>query len=114
MVVKNLNDTLKGNEAIGNFNRNEAKISTICKNFARKIKIISTTTNPKRINYHSLLRNLWLDPGNRINIYTVNLATDNCSFEFGVLKEFQNPEGIFILIEAHFEPPYRSNLNKTE
>ena len=109
MVVKNLNETLKGSAAIASFSKNEAKVATLAKSFARTLRV--TTKNPERINYLSLLRHLWLSPKNRINIYTVNLAVDNHTFEFNVLKEFPLSQGAFILIEAQFEPPYRSQYS---
>lgn len=110
MVVKIFNNSMKGEAALEKFRKKETKVLTMAMNVARRFSetIKISTSDPKKINFHSLLRNLWLNPENRINIYTVHLAVDGFTFEFGILKEFQNPKGIYVLIETNFEPPYRS------
>lgn len=110
MVVKNLADSMKGEAALANFRKQEAKVTTIAMSQARRFfkSIKISSSDPKNQNYHALLRHLWLSPGNRINIYTIHLASDNSTFEFGIIKEFLDPQGIFVLIETGFEPPYRS------
>jgi len=67
--------------------------------------------------YEKMINNLWIDPKQRINIYTIsfrNQIDENQqkqvgSFKFGILKEFENPTGVFIILESSFNPPKRTS-----
>jgi len=76
---------------------------------AKKEKIIKTEPTRTRksvTNYIELYEELWKDPQNKynINLYSVILDSNTNYFKFGVLKEFENPTGVFILVQTNFEP----------
>ena len=52
---------------------------------------------------------LWKVPKNRINIYTVEPViirfNNSISFNFRIIKEFDQPAGIFIITKSTFSPP---------
>ena len=54
---------------------------------------------------------LWKNSRNHINIYTISSKVSgtseikNCSFVVNALKEFENPSGVFIIVQSVFKPP---------
>lgn len=56
---------------------------------------------------------LWRDPQEKynLNFYSVVLEESTNTFKFGVLQEFENPSGVFIIIETNFLPPHLSAYN---
>lgn len=73
-------------------------------------KIPKITPNSKKVkkvakdpkDYFALLNDLWIDPKNHIDIYTVKYKNDTRNFTVSFLKTFQNPKGAFILVESSF------------
>lgn len=59
------------------------------------------------IDYYALMNNLWTDPKNHIDIYTVKYKNQSLTGEFTIssLKTFENPKGAFNLVESTFNPP---------
>lgn len=60
-------------------------------------------------------QSLWLEERNHINMYSYNLihseseseseSGETFSFQVAALKEFNDPKGVFILVESTFRPP---------
>jgi hypothetical protein len=74
---------------------------------------VTNVTKGKRsvLDYVALLNELWSDPNNHIDIYTVKfdqskIATNNLGrFTVSPLKTFEDSKGAFILLESNFDPP---------
>ena len=74
---------------------------------------IKTKKRAKRMkqDYIQMLMDLWNDPQNHIDIYTVKYAQTVMTGNFTVspLKTFENAKGAFILVESNFNAPARTS-----
>ena len=62
-------------------------------------------TGAKKIDYAVKFQNLWENPINHFNWYSVVYDESSSKFKFVVMKEFENPVGVFVLIETNFDAP---------
>lgn len=67
----------------------------------------------ENVDYIALLKTLWTDPNNQIDIYTVKYSESSRkgSFTVSPLKTFSDPKGAFILVESNFSPPASTKKN---
>ena len=65
-----------------------------------------------KTDYIALLNEMWADPSNRIDIYTVKYeeTLQEGNFIVTPLKTFPNPKGVFIIVGTNFNPP--ASINK--
>jgi hypothetical protein len=56
---------------------------------------------------------MFYDPQEKYNLNFYSVVLEECTntFKFGVLQEFENPSGVFIIIETNFLSPHISAYN---
>ena len=78
-------------------------------------KATTDDTNPvsKKVkkDYIGLLEELWEDEANKINIYAVKFDKSARTFKYTALLEFDNPIGVFLIVNSTFNPPVISGTN---
>ena len=76
---------------------------------------VPADTNPasKKVkkDYIGLLEKLWEDESNSINIYVVKFDESARTFKYTALLEFDNPIGVFLVVNSTFNPPSISGTN---
>ena len=111
LLAKSLQVTMQGEAASKIFvlkptsnNKNEKNTKKVSK---AKSKAKMVGVKKSVLNYIDFYEELWKDHQNRynINLYSVVFDSNTNYFKFGVLKEFENPAGVFILVQTNFEPP---------
>ena len=111
LLAKSLQVSMQGEAAAKKFvvkpTSNKKKEKNIKKVAKAKSKAKMVGVKKSVLNYIDFYEELWKDHQNRynINLYSVVFDSNTNYFKFGVLKEFENPAGVFILVQTNFEPP---------